>query len=305
MTPGVSAVGSDVRRVVAIVNPSARADLASLVAMLEAACPAGVELEVRLSTARGEAVELAREAGRTATIVVAVGGDGTVAEVATGLAGTPAVLAIVPVGSTNITAQELGVPARTELAAALIFGHHQVRSIDAGRCGERRFLHIAGAGLDSHFFARTSRALKRRVGWLAYVPAAAVALRQPPARFEIEVDERTLAVRSPLVLVANGGSIISPMIRLHPDVRSDDGWLDVLIFTATEPGSIARTIWGLATGSLARSPYVVHFRGRAVRLSSDPMLPVQLDGDVVTRTPAGFTIEPGGVRVIVPVGSNR
>lgn len=287
-------------RVVAIVNPSARGQLATLIATLEDAAPAGVELDVRLTTEAGEAVALARAAGDIAAIVIAVGGDGTVAEVATGLAGTAAALGIVPAGSTNITALELGIPARAERAAALIFGTHQVRSIDAGRCGERRFLHIAGAGLDSHFFARTSPALKQRIGWLAYLPAAAAALLQPPGRFVIEVDGQSLTVRSPLVLVANGGSIVSPMIRLHPDVRSDDGWLDVLVFTATEPWSIGRTIWGLATRSLDRSPFVVHLRGRTVRLASEPILPVQLDGDVVTRTPTEFTIEPGAVRVIVP-----
>lgn len=287
-------------RVVAIVNPSARGQLATLVATLENAASAGVELDVRLTTEAGAAVTLARAAGDIAATVIAVGGDGTVAEVATGLAGSSAVLGIVPAGSTNITAQELGIPARAERAAALIFGAHQVRSIDAGRCGERRFLHIAGAGLDSHFFAQTSPALKQRIGWLAYLPAAAAALRQPPGRFVIEVDGQSLIVRSPLVLVANGGSIISPMIRLHPDVRSDDGWLDVLVFTATEPGSIGRTLWGLVTRSLDKSPFVVHLRGRAVRLASEPSLPVQLDGDVVTRTPVEFTIEPGGVQVIVP-----
>jgi YegS/Rv2252/BmrU family lipid kinase len=288
-------------RVVAIVNPSTRGQLARLVATLEAARPPGVELDVRLTTKPGQAIELARAAARDVSIVVAVGGDGTVAEVATGLAGTSALLGIVPVGSTNITAQELGIPAQRERAAALVFGPHQVRAIDAGWCGDRRFLHIAGAGLDSHFFERTSRALKRRVGWLAYLPAALIALRQPPGRFTIDVDgERALTVRSALVLVANGGSIITPMIRLHPDVRTDDGWLDVLVFTATEPAAIGRAIWGLATRSLASSPYMVHMRGRSVRLSSDPILPVQLDGDVVTRTPVEFTIEPGAIRAIVP-----
>ena len=288
-------------RVVAIVNPSTRGQLARLVATLEAARAPGVELDVRITTKPGEAMELARAAGQIASIVVAVGGDGTVAEVASGLIGSPALLGIVPVGSTNITAQELGIPPQTERAAALVFGPHQVRAVDAGRCGNRRFLHIAGAGIDSHFFQRTSRALKRRVGWLAYLPAAAAALRQPPARFTIDVDgERALTVRSPLVLVANGGSIITPMIRLHPDVRSDDGWLDVLLFTATEPAAIGRALWGLATRSLASSPYMVHLRGRSVRLSTDPNLPVQLDGDVVTTTPAEFTIEPGAIRAIVP-----
>jgi diacylglycerol kinase family enzyme len=182
----------------------------------------------------------------------------------------------------------------------LIFGRHFVRQVDVGECGERRFLHMAGAGLDSHFFLRTSRALKRRVGWLAYVPAAATALRQPPARFDIAVDGRSLAVTSPLVLVANGASVITPMIRLHPRVHDQDGWLDLLVFTATTPWPIARSVWGFVTGSLATSPYLIHLRGRQISLASDPVLPVQLDGDVVTRTPASFKVAPRAIGVIVP-----
>ncbi|MBA2521244.1 MAG: hypothetical protein H0V24_16420 [Chloroflexia bacterium] len=290
----------DSTRVAAIINPSTRGDARALIAALEAACPASTRLDIYRTTNPGEAVALANAASAMAAIVIAVGGDGTVADVVTGLAGAPAMLGIMPAGSTNITAQELGIPGRAEDAAALIFGQHRIVTMDVGRCGERRFLHMAGAGLDSHFFERTSRALKRRVGWLAYVPAATVAIRQAPARFTIDVDTRRLIVTSPMVLVANGGSIISPVLRLHPDVRSDDGWLDVLVFTATRPGPIARTIWQFVTGSLAASPYVVRMRGRAVRLSSDPPLPVQLDGDVVTRTPATFSLEAGGIGVIAP-----
>lgn len=288
------------KRVAVIINPSTRKIASRIINALEAACPPGVELEIYRTTQAGQAITFARLASERAGIVVAVGGDGTVAEVATGLAGTNAVLGIIPAGSTNITAQDHGIPDQTEAAANLIFGRHHVRRVDVGECGDRRFLHMAGAGLDSHFFSRTSRALKRRIGWLAYVPAAANALRQPPARFEVSVDGRSLAVTSPLVLVANEASVITPMIRLHPEIHDQDGWLDLLIFTASSPGSIVWSLWGFATGSLATSPYLMHLRGRRIVLESEPTLPVQLDGDVVTRTPASFTVLPRAIGVIVP-----
>jgi diacylglycerol kinase family enzyme len=287
-------------RVAAIINPATRKVATRVIDALEAACPPGVELDIYRTTQPGQAISLARLAAERAGIVVAVGGDGTVAEVATGLIGSGASLGIVPAGSTNITAQDHGIPDRTEDAARLIFGPHFVRRIDVGECGGRRFLHMAGAGLDSHFFLRTSRALKRRVGWLAYVPAAANALRQPPARFDISVDGRSLTITSPLVLVANGASVITPMIRLHPGVHDQDGWLDLLAFTATTPRPIAQSLWGFATGSLATSPYLIHLRGQRISLVSDPVLPVQLDGDVVKRTPASFTVVPRAIGVIVP-----
>ena len=288
------------RRVAAIVNPSTRGAADRLLSALEAACPPDAELDLYRTTMPGQAVALARLASRTATIVAAVGGDGTVADVATGIAGSPALLGIVPAGSTNITARELGIPARAEDAARVLFGSDQVARRDVGWCGDRRFLHMAGAGLDSHFFERTSRALKRKIGWLAYLPAAALALRQPTARFTVEVDGVSLAVASPLVVIANGGSVVAPAIRLHPDVWADDGQLDVLIFTAAHTAAIGHTVWSFATGALAHSPYVVHKRGRIVHVLSEPELPVQLDGDVVTRTPATFTVEPMGISIVVP-----
>lgn len=288
------------QRVAAIINPATRAVADRVIAALEAACPPGVGLDIYRTTQPGQAISLARLASERASIVVAVGGDGTVAEVATGIKGTGATLGIVPAGSTNITAQDHGIPDRVEDAARLIFGSHFVRRVDVGECGDRWFLHMAGAGLDSHFFLRTSRALKRRVGWLAYVPAAANALRQPPSRFDISVDGRCLAVTSPLVLVANGASVVTPMIRLHPEVHDQDGWLDLLVFTASSPSQIMRTLWGFATGSLATSPYMIHLRGRKISLESEPVLPVQLDGDVVTSTPAIFNVVPQAIGVIVP-----
>ena len=261
----------------------------------------GLSGEARFSERPGHLADLAREAADAgADLVVAVGGDGTVADVATGIRGSGVPLGIVPAGSTNIIARELGIPRRPLAAAALLFGAHRLVTLDVGRCGDRSFLHMAGAGLDSRFFARTNPALKRRVGWLAYVPPAAGALRLPPARFTIRADGKVMEVTSSLVLVANGASIVSPSVRLHPATRADDGWLDVLVFTATGPLPIARTLGRLATLSLARSPFLLRLKARRVELQSDPPLPIELDGDVVARTPATFGIEPAALRVVAP-----
>ncbi len=286
---------------VVIANPATRRGPTRLIGAIQASAPPEVEFDIRLTSWPGEGVVLARDAGSVADVVVAVGGDGTVADVATGLRGTGIPLAIVPGGSTNITARELGIPTDPRSAAALIFGRHRLAALDVGRCGDRSFLHMAGAGLDSRFFERTDPALKRRVGWLAYLPAAALALRTPPSRFTIDVDGWTMTVVSHLVLVANGGSIINPRLRLLPAIRSDDGWLDVLIFTATGRRPIARTLGRLASRTLRRSPFIVSIRARRVALDADPALAVQLDGDVVSRTPVTFEIEPAALDVIAPL----
>lgn len=290
------------RRIVAVGNPAARRNAAAMVDALRRQLPPDVELDVRWSPAPGETTQVARAAvdGMPVDAVVAIGGDGTVAEVATALNGTGIPLGIIPAGSTNVIAQELRIPTNPDAAAALIVGPHGLRTLDMGLCDHRGFLHIAGSGFDSRLFADTSPALKRRLGWVAYLPAAARNLWDRPARYTIVTDDATTEVESPLVLVANGGAIITPAMRLYPDIRPDDGWLDVLVFTARRPGEVLRSLARLVRSDLQRSPFVVRLRARRVELIADPPQPVQLDGDVLFETPATFRIAPAAVNVIVP-----
>lgn len=284
-----------------IVNPATRGNATRLVGALRAAAPAHMLLDVRFTERPGHAAELARDGRDRATMMIAIGGDGTVSEVAGALRGSGIPLGIVPGGSTNIVAQELGIPTNIRRSAELLFGEHKVVAIDAGTCGDRVFLHMAGAGFDSAFFSLTDPDLKRRVGWLAYFPAAVQALKRAPFRLSIRTPDTTIEVDSPLVLVANGASIINPRFRLNPRIRKDDGLFDVLVITATTPVQLARVFARLATMQLERSPYLIHVTASEVSVSSDPTIDVELDGDVVERTPVVFKIDPRAVKLIVPV----
>lgn len=288
------------RRVVIVVNPATRGDPGLIVDRLRRAAPPDVAIDV-LSTQPSGTTSLVRAAlAGGARACVAVGGDGTVAEVASALRGTDIPLAVIPTGSTNITARSLGIPSGSRRAAALLFGPQRTVPLDLGICGDHVFLNMAGAGLDSRIFERADPALKRRAGWLAYLPPALENLTIPPARFRLVVDGVLTEAVSPLVLVANGASVITPRFTLYPGIRPDDGMLDVLIFTATSRYAIARTLLHLARQRLDRSPYVCRLRARRVEIAADPPLPVELDGDVRLATPLTFTLAPAAVRVIVP-----
>lgn len=289
------------QRIVVIVNPVTKGNVDRIVRQLRIAAPAGVTLDVHRTEHAQHGGELAHALRDDAAVMVAVGGDGTVAEVAAGIRGTDTLLGIVPGGSTNITARELGIPAQTDRAIALLFADHAVRQLDVGLCGGRTFLHMAGAGFDSELLDLTSSELKRKVGWIAYLPAAVAALRTLPVRYTIRTPDTEVQVVSPLVLIANGGSIIHPRFRLHPAIRKDDGLLDVLIITATTPVELARVLGRLAMMNLERSPYLIHLKTTEVSVSSSTGVPVELDGDVVTRTPVTFGIDPAAIQVIVPV----
>jgi YegS/Rv2252/BmrU family lipid kinase len=295
---------------VAIVNPATHRPAESLIALLRERLPVGVALDVRVTERAGTTAEVTTAALPEADLVVAVGGDGTVAAVASAIGeahaagGRDVPLAILPAGSTNMTAKELRIPTNPERAVDVLYGRQSIAlaSMDLGACGTERFLHMAGAGLDSRIFAETSHALKRRVGWMAYVPPTVRNLRIPPARFHIVADEASLVVDSPLVIVANGGSLVVRAFQLYPEIRTDDGWFDVLIFTPQGLPAILRTLARTATLRLHRSPYVVRLRARRVELRTDPPVPVQLDGDVMFETPVTFTVQPSALRVVVPAG---
>lgn len=293
--------------VVVIVNTNTRADPMQVRAALGQWVPNGVNLRI-IETKRDVPTQtLAREAIHDAHGVIAFGGDGTVSEVAAAIDNRHIPLGIIPGGSTNIIAQELGIPSSIAAATALAFGPFDVHQLDVGVCNDHHFLHMAGTGLDSLTFEATDEALKRRIGWMAYVPAAIRALREKSNTFRITIDDEEHSVTSPLVLVANGSSIIHSNIRIDSSIRSDDGQLDVLVVTANRPHELAMLLAHAANpmATLSDSPWIIQRKARTVRVESDTPQPIQLDGDVVELTPAVFSILPREIGIAVPARRSR
>jgi YegS/Rv2252/BmrU family lipid kinase len=288
------------QRVLAVINPATKTNPDKIEAMLRAGAPNGIDLDIRFSEASGRVSDLLGDDLRQADVVIAAGGDGTVAAVATAIGDLGIPLGIIPAGSTNIIAGEQRIPSRTDDAVRLIFGPHQIKALDVGICGDRRFIHMAGAGIDSRLFLGTNSALKRRVGWVAYLQPGLRSVFAPPSRFTIRADGARIEVESPLVLVANGTSILKRFFPAYHDVQPDDGLLDVLVVTSRNPVHLARAATRLITRTLARSPFVTRLQARTIEIDADPPLPVELDGDVVTETPVRISISPGALKLIVP-----
>lgn len=287
--------------VAVIANPATRGNVHRVLEILQAEAPRGTRVEAFITEHIGHASELATSHAEWADVLVAVGGDGTVGEVAGIARVANKVMGIIPGGSTNIVARELGIPTNIQMAVREIFHSRGRITLDAGICGDRTFLHMAGSGLDSLLFEFADSDMKRKVGWMAYLPAAMKALTRPMATYTIRAAEREMErVKSPLVLIANGGSIITPQLRLDSRIRFDDGKLDVAIVTATRPDEIARVLARLATRQLFDSPLVEWFQTTEITLEADPPMAVQLDGDVALHTPVRIHIQPRAVTIIVP-----
>jgi diacylglycerol kinase family enzyme len=240
---------------------------------------------------------------RSAAFAVAVGGDGTVTDVLTGLGSLQTPLAIVAGGSTNVIAQELGLPIDASAIGKMLFGPHDIRTLDAATCNQRMFLHMAGAGFDSRIFDHTNPELKRRVGWFAYLPSAASSIRLPPSRFTVRTEAAEFELTSPMVLVANGAGVIRPSLYVYPGISSSDGWLDLIAITASNPTAIAGVVARFASRTMDRSPHIIHARCKRVSIKSNPPMPIQVDGDVIGATDVEIEVLPGRARMIVPAGT--
>lgn len=288
------------RRVTVIANPATRMSARTLATAL-AEWRTGLD-DVRLcfTDGQGTAELLARRAAEHSDLIIAAGGDGTVGEVATALAHTGIPLGILAAGSTNIIAKELDIPTTPDGALDLIAHDHSILEMDLAFVNNRAMLHMAGAGFDSRLFALTSPRLKRRFGWGAYFPAGIRASLARPASLLVVTESETFRLDSPLVLLANGSSIISRHLRIDTKPVVDDGLLDLYIVGATNPLPTMETVMHAMLGGLGDAPDVIYRQITSVHIESDEPLPYQIDGDVIGNLPIDVTVSPRALRVIVP-----
>jgi YegS/Rv2252/BmrU family lipid kinase len=299
-------VSSQRTRAAVIINPVSgrrgrRDDAAACAAQAAAlAGRVGVDADVFVTERAGHAHDLARAAvARGATLVVAWGGDGTVNEVGSAVAFGPACLAIVPGGSGNGLARELGVPLDAAAALAVAYGGRD-RIIDAGELDGRLFFNVAGIGLDAdvaHRFARGSggRGLRRYA-----IATGAALLSYRPLAVTVVAGGVARPARPLVVAVANSRQYGNNAC-IAPAARLDDGLLDV---TVVEARSAWRTLWALPslfTGRIADVPGVDMTATTTVELLSDAPLAYHVDGEPGAgsgRLPG--RVRPGALRVRAP-----
>ena len=260
----------------------------------------GIEGEVFVTERGGHARELALAAlGRGVTLCVAWGGDGTVNEVASALAFSSASLAIVPSGSGNGLAREVGIPFDPKAAFEIaIRGRDRV--IDAGEIEDRLFFNLAGVGLDArvaHQFAATG--LVRR-GFMRYLEIAGSEIfARSKHDYVIAVDGQSRRTRALLVAMANGRQYGNGAL-IAPDARIDDGLLDVVIIDDRSPWAVLRHAPKLFRGRLADVPGVTISVATRVEIASTERLIYHVDGEpCMGGSSISARIRPGALRVRV------
>ena len=254
---------------------------------------------VRVTSHSGEAEALARRAVQEGFArIVAAGGDGTVSQVANGLAGSNAILGVLPMGSVNVFAMELGLPLHNLQRCWDIIEDTNLRLVDMPSANEKYFVQLAGVGLDAQVVKETSLAFKRSFGPLSYlISAAQIAARQPPKLF-IESEHTSLEEGS-FVLVGNGRLYGGPFPFFKQAVI-DDGLFDVVVFKRLGYLEIMRYLQDVVFSADIKVPEIEYFQTRQLRITSEQDVPLELDGELAGNCPVDFRIRKRALRVLAP-----
>lgn len=275
------------------------------------AAAAGLEGAARFSEAPGDLARHAREASSEgASLLVVVGGDGSVHEVANGIAGLadPPPLAIVPRGTGWDFVRTFGIPRDIEAATRIALGEAE-RVVDLGRVDHRTwdgheatavFANVASAGMSGAIAQRANETTKALGGKASYLWATfAVFSRWTATEVRVTVDAETREGRMFDVVVANGRYLGGGM-KMCPDAEPDDGLFDVLTIGDVTKRDLVTTMPKIYRGTHLPHPKAELLRGRVVTVESDEPIPIQLDGEQPGTTHVRFEVLPRALRLRVP-----
>jgi diacylglycerol kinase (ATP) len=237
-------------------------------------------------------------------VVIAAGGDGTVRCVAEALVGTGTPMGLVPLGTGNLLARNLGVDISDPVSACYDVLNGSEKSVDVvkatvNRSGDEQvFLVMAGLGYDAAIMADTVDVLKDRMGWLAYVEAGIRKLPGKPVRAQISVDGgEPLRRRIRSVMIGNCGRIMGG-IEIFPEAKVDDGVLDLLILAPRGRLGWLGVVAGIFGRNKSETESVEYFQGKSAEITLEQEQEFQLDGDHLgTGTHLAVTVDPDALRI--------
>jgi YegS/Rv2252/BmrU family lipid kinase len=288
-------------RISVIINPAAGVAEPILSSLNDVFGAASIDWDVVITHDPGDGRTAARHAADEGVDLVGVyGGDGTVTEVASGLAeGGPPML-ILPGGTGNALAEDLGIPNALADAAALAVGDAgEIRRVDLGRSGDRWFILRLTMGFEAEMVAAATREMKDRYGWLAYALTGLQTLASPPmARYSMTVDGRAVECEGLAAIVANSASIGMAGTQLTSGVDVSDGMLDLIV---VENPDLAGWLGSAADAAQGTQPRMLnHWSGKEIHVEASPVQAVLADGESAGTSPLDVAVAPGAIGVVVP-----
>ena len=253
---------------------------------------------IRTTSGPGDAeAQTERAVEQGFTTIVAAGGDGTINEVVNGIGNAPVALGILPMGTVNVLAMELGIPFDL-VSAWKVIREGKIRLIDEASANGHLFLQMAGIGVDAQVVEQNNRQIKKVLGPFSYLLTVTKVAAQRPPRLRVTSDDHP-TVEGSFVLIGNGRLYGGPF-ALFREADMQDGLLDVYVFRHMNYVALVRYFRGMIFGSLAKFSDVTYFQARSLRVESNHHVPLEADGELVGHAPVEFTVRRRKLRVIVP-----
>ncbi len=248
----------------------------------------------------GEARELAaRFAAQGEPVVIAAGGDGTLNEVVNGLAGSRTILGVLPAGTMNVFAREMGIPFDSLEKAFQVIERRFVKEVDLFEANGSLFVQMAGVGFDAMVIEETSWEAKKKFGPLAYLIAAVKVLGETPPQIEVicACGRREQGV----AVLAGNGALYGGQFRFFRNADNNDSKLDVLVFKEAGYRLILDSLRGLALGGIDLVGSTSSFQTESFIVRADREVPVEVDGELIGRfSEIRFADTDNRLRVIAP-----
>jgi diacylglycerol kinase family enzyme len=237
-------------------------------------------------------------------LVVVAGGDGTVRVVCAELAGSGIPVAVLPAGTGNLLARNLGISLDLDEALSQLLdgSQQQIDSVTIkGDQLDDRFVVMAGLGLDAAIIADAPDALKKHVGWAAYVVSTVKNLNHPFVRVEITIDDKPPVRRRARTVVIGNVGTLQANIPLLPDAKPDDGTIDLVVLAPRRISHWPRLALSLVLKRMQEGRHIERFTGQTIQVKASTTVRRELDGDQVSNGRIlTATVDPGALLVRVP-----
>jgi YegS/Rv2252/BmrU family lipid kinase len=293
------------RRLLIVLNPVAGAHARSHIDLVVAAlAQRGIHAEIYETRSAGDAITALPKLTADFDIVVAAGGDGTVNEVLNGIRGSHVTLGIIPCGTTNVLATELGLPEKPDAIAAVLASDH-TRDIYSGDVNGRRFGMMVGIGYDAWVVAGVAPALKQKIGKLAYVLSMIRELKHFGSRqYQLQIDD---SVHTAAAVVATLGRHYAGSYIFARNARIDEPAIDVLLVQTLNRWAFLLMLLALPLGFAERLPFMKTVKGRHIHITPYPAAAentvpesLQADGDSIGFLPATLSVIEPALKVLAP-----
>jgi YegS/Rv2252/BmrU family lipid kinase len=288
-------------RIVLVFNPESgrvRAKEKMLDRVLPVLARAGMNVDVRPTEGPGHATEIAAQAAREGVDrVLGWGGDGTLNEVMRGLVGTETALGVLPGGTVNVFAREVGIPLSIEAATEAFVGG-EVRRIPVGIASERPFLLMTGVGLDAEVVRRLKGGFKHALGAAAFwLDGFRVLASYPMPTIRVRSEGRKIEGSG---LVAGKIRRYGPWYLITPEARLEEPLLHVVLFRGRKRRDYVRYLAGIVCGFHLRFDDVVSWKTSALTVEADAKVPYQIDGEFAGHLPVALGVRDQALSVVLP-----